>query len=59
MYKEQRLDEIKYWNDELKNKNGEIARETDALLKQQERMARSIEGYDDILHLNTQCLINR
>lgn len=56
---EQRIDDLKYWDDELKNKSAEVSNELEALQGYRTRLARALEGYDDTLHLNNQCLLNR
>lgn len=53
---EQRVDHIKYWDDELNDKLAQLDDETNALLEQRARLSRSTEGYDDNAHLNRQCL---
>ncbi len=53
------MEDLKYWDGELQKKIAELSDETDALVAYRNRVARAIESNDDVLHINSQCLLNR
>lgn len=56
---EQRLDDIKYWKEELEKKLDDMKVELDALLAFKNRVAKALESTADPLHIVQQCLGNR
>lgn len=56
---QQRLDDIKYWKEELDNKLEGITTEIDNLLAFKTRVEKALESTVEPLHIARQCLVNR
>lgn len=59
MFADQRLDDIKFWENEVNDKLDGLKREIDALAAYEARIAKAIEGCKESLHIAQQCLISR
>ena len=58
-YSEQRLDDIRYWKDELDDKLAGITTEIDNLQAFKTRVEKALESTREPLHIARQCLVNR
>ncbi|XP_074642024.1 tektin-1-like [Tubulanus polymorphus] len=56
---EQRLDDIKFWKEELDRKLEGISNETDSLLAYKTRLEKALESCEEPVHIANQCLFNR
>lgn len=56
---QQRLDDIRYWKDELDDKLAGITTEIDNLLAFKTRIEKALESTHEPLHIARQCLVNR
>ncbi|XP_044312083.1 tektin-1 [Varanus komodoensis] len=56
---EQRLQEIKFWKQQLNDKLDQITKETEALLAFRSRLEKALEGCKEPLFIAQECLLNR
>ncbi|XP_006113349.1 tektin-1 isoform X1 [Pelodiscus sinensis] len=56
---EQRLDEIKFWKQELDDKLEQVVNETEALLAFKTRLEKALESCKEPLFIAQECLLNR
>lgn len=56
---QQRLNDIKFWKDELDDKLGNITTEIDNLCTYEVRLEKALESCEEPLHIAQQCLLNR
>ncbi|XP_063002730.1 tektin-1 [Elgaria multicarinata webbii] len=56
---EQRLQEIKFWKEQLDEKLDQVAKETEVLLAFRTRLEKALEGCREPLFIAQQCLLNR
>ncbi|XP_030909536.2 tektin-1 isoform X2 [Melopsittacus undulatus] len=56
---EQRLEEIKFWKQELSNKHEEVVNETELLLTFKTRLEKSLQSCKEPLVIAQKCLLNR